>query len=277
MDSFIRAFPATADSDLMICAQHGVVYQRDMQTARVSYDTGYFAKVSGYEGTKIAQAVNAGRVALLSRHLPAGSSVLDIGAGTGAFVRAAAAAGFVAYGFDVLPEAVSSLRQQGRYAEDGSQFSAVTLWDTLEHLENPATCLDPIRQGAWLFLSLPIFKDLGCIRSSKHYRPGEHLYYWTDSGLVRWLARRGFLLLECSTHEIDAGRDSIGAFAFRRSLLDHGTTLRACSCGGEMQIDYFDHPNKAVEWFARCRECAATGPSALTHDAAQELWQAGAR
>ena len=54
------------------------------------------------------------------------------------------------------------------------------------------------------------------IRDSKHYRPGEHLYYFTELGFAQWMARHGFELLEVSNFETKAGRDSILSFAFRR-------------------------------------------------------------
>jgi len=62
----------------------------------------------------------------------------------------------------------------------------------------------------------PIFPDLTAIRASKHYRPGEHLYYFTEDGLVRWMALHGFLLRERNDFETRAGRDSILSFAFLR-------------------------------------------------------------
>ena len=213
MDSLVAALPAEPDADLMLAA--GVAYQRDMGAGRVGYGADYLAKVDGYDGTEIAQRVNAGRCALLLRHLPADGSVLDIGAGSGAFVRAARSWGIHCMGYDVMPGAVVRLMDAGLYAPpDPRPFAAVCLWDVLEHLETPGPLLRSI--PAQLFVSLPVFADLRQIRASRHYRPGEHLYYWTAAGFVAWIAGYGFKLLEQSGHEVAAGRDSIGAFAFRR-------------------------------------------------------------
>lgn len=218
MDKVIAGFPATGDVDLMLCESRGVAYQADMQADRVPYDADYLAKCQAYEGGAIAKAVNAGRCALLMRHLPDGASVLDVGAGSGAFVRAAASWGFDACGFDVIPEVADQLRAGGVYVEDLSAFDAVTLWDSIEHMEDPGRPLHDIRKGSFLFVSVPVFDDLRAIRASKHYRPGEHLFYWTAQGFINWVALHGFRLLEQSTHETDAGRDSIGAFAFCKDL-----------------------------------------------------------
>ncbi len=218
MDKHIRSFLAKGDADLMLCEGHGVAYQRDMSAGRVPYDGAYLAKCQAYEGNTVANAVNAGRCALLMRHLPDGASVLDVGAGSGAFVRAAASWGFDACGFDVIPAAADRLRAAGVYAEDPGVFDAVALWDSIEHMEDPASILDAVRPPAVLFVSIPVFQDLRAIRESKHYRPGEHLYYWTAQGFIDWIAHYGFRLLEQSDHEVAAGRDSIGAFAFCRDL-----------------------------------------------------------
>ena len=210
MDSLIAHYPCVQDRDLMLC--HGVAYQSGMQAG--VYDSAYLAKIESYDET-IAAAVNRGRCAFLSRHhLGHGATVLDIGAGDGSFVRAARNWDFDAKGYEIIPEAARRLQAAGLYASDPSQFKAVTLWDVIEHLQEPETLLRRVRRH--LFVSLPIFEDLAKVRQSKHYRPGEHLYYWTADGFVEWMASIGFCALESSSHETDAGREGIGAFAFHR-------------------------------------------------------------
>lgn len=208
MDSL--PFDGTPDGDLMLC--EGVAYQRDGY--RVTYGDDYLAKFDAYDAG-IERAVNKGRCSMLMRNLHTGGRVLDYGAGNGSFVREARAWGFVASGYDVIPAAAQRLRDSGLYADpDPTCFDAVTLWDVVEHLDVPEPLLSSIRGR--LFASLPIFDDLREIRTSKHYRPGEHLRYFTADGFVAWIESFGFRLTERSDHEIKAGRDSIGAFAFYR-------------------------------------------------------------
>lgn len=216
MDSFIASFAAQPDGDLMLCEANGVAYQSDMRARRVPYTDAYWQKVSAYENGHIANAVNRGRCDMLAFHLWTGASVLDIGAGTGAFVRAANAAGFRASGFDVMPRAIERLKAEGLYDSDVESFDAITMWDSLEHMESPGDWLRRARVDTLLFMSIPVFKSLSNIRKSKHYRPGEHLTYWTPEGLIDWLMSYQFKLVARSNHEIAAGRESIGAFAFKR-------------------------------------------------------------
>jgi len=216
MDPIIARHPITADADLALCLEHGVAYQRDMSAGRVLYDDAYLEKCSSYEGNAIAKKVNEGRCSLLLRYLRIADSVLDIGVGSGAFMRAASFCGFVMQGFDVMPEVVRNLRFRGRFCDQPVGFDGVCMWDSLEHMEDPGHFLRLMSKGSTLFVSVPVFADLRKIRESKHYRPGEHLYYWTAAGLIEWAHGYGFRHLETSNHECEAGRESIGAFVFRR-------------------------------------------------------------
>lgn len=227
MDRLIKRFDAVADKDLMLCESRGIAYQKYMSQSRVEYDDAYFRKVESYDGTAIAKAVNTGRCAMLGRHLAAGASVLDWGAGSGAFIRDAAAAGFAVKGYDVNLQSLQRLTDKGQLSKDPYLFDAVTLWDTIEHMDRPESMLQSIKKGAFLFVSVPVFDDLRRIRESKHYRPGEHLYYWTTKGFVDWMGLWGFRLLEQSSHETEAGRESIGAFAFKRDLPDYHDHIAA--------------------------------------------------
>lgn len=226
MDKLIKRFDSSLDADLRICAHRGVAYQANMGL-RIHYDEHYLAKVMAYEGSEIARAVNDGRVAMVLRHLPPPAKVIDWGAGSGAFMKVAREAGYEVKGYDVNHHVHLRLNNEGAYAADPYQFDAVCLWDTIEHMDTPEQVLRPIKKGSFIFVSVPIFNALSEIRASKHYRPREHLYYWTDQGFVDWMALWGFRLLERSDHEVSAGRESIGAYAFRRDLPDYHDHIAA--------------------------------------------------
>ena len=212
----------------MLVESRGIAYQRDMRAGRVSYDVQYLEKVMAYENTAVAKTVNAGRCALLARHADPKGRLLDVGAGTGAFVRAARSAGYMeSFGYEVIPNAARDLQAAHMYADNATNFNAVTFWDSLEHIEDPGAWLNATRKNGWIFVSLPIFDSLSSIRASKHYRPGEHLYYWTRQGFVDWAALYGLRLVEESAHEVQAGRERIGAFAFRRDLPDYNDHIGA--------------------------------------------------
>jgi hypothetical protein len=211
MDKFIACMPAQEDGDLMLCLEDGVAYQKDRGHI-VNYDSDYYNKCASYEGQEIAKKINAGRVGIVSKHYGVGPAV-DIGVGSGEFIKNRPNT----YGFDVNPVAIEWLKRNDLWANYLSEFEAFTFWDVIEHVEEPATYFRHVPVGAYLFTSLPIFADLKRVRESKHYRPGEHLYYWTRDGFVSWMGMHGFRLLERQTFEMDAGREDIHTFAFWRS------------------------------------------------------------
>jgi hypothetical protein len=209
MDRFIAALHAEPDGDLMV-TNRGVAYQKDRDQI-VAYDAAYYDKCAGYDGQEIANKINAGRVAFVAKHYGIGK-VVDVGIGSGEFIRSRPDT----YGHDVNPAGIEWLRRNDLWVPRISGFGAATFWDVLEHVEEPETYLRQIGLHCYLFASVPIFYELSAIRTSKHYRPGEHLYYWTAEGFVDWMQMHGFLCLEQSDFEIQAGRESINSFAFRR-------------------------------------------------------------
>lgn len=212
MDAVIASYAAIEDGDLMLCPAHGVAYQRDM-SVKVAYDESYFNKYRSYEDQAIANAINAGRIALVNKHAGENTLVLDVGIGSGEFVRKRPRT----LGTDVNPVAIRWLQERGLWwGSSLMSFRAVTFWDVLEHVETPADYLDQIPPGGLIFTSLPIFEDLAQIRSSRHYRPGEHLYYWTEAGFIAWMAWHGFTPLSREFFETRAGRASILSFALRK-------------------------------------------------------------
>lgn len=211
MDSYIARLPFKDDNELAICKNAGVAYQKDMSRS-VPYNGEYFNKCLGYENQPIATKINAGRVSLVDRHVTKFINVLDVGIGSGEFIRHRAHT----YGFDINPRAVEWLKDRDLWRDDFESFTAFTFWDVLEHVPDPAVYLDRIHRGSYLFACLPVFSDLGKIRESKHYRPDEHYYYWTKQGFIDWLGLYGFRLLETRDFETRAGRENILSFAFRR-------------------------------------------------------------
>lgn len=212
MDRIVESFLAERDGDLALCKTRGVAYQGDM-TQRVDYGSEYFEKYVSYEGTQIALAINAARVSLVRRHYR--GPLIDVGVGSGEFLRSY---GEGSKGFDVNPVAVEMLRRHGLFSDEFHRHDAFTFWDALEHVEEPEFYFSRIKRGAFVFVSIPVMRDITRVRESRHYRPGEHFYYWTAKGFVDWMALHGFRLLEQNRDETAAGRDSIESFAFVKDL-----------------------------------------------------------
>lgn len=210
MDRFAAWVAGEDDGDLVLLLHQGMAYQKE-QNNLVSYDEDYWNKCASYEGQEICEKINAGRIALVDRHYGPGP-VIDVGVGSGEFIRRRR----FTYGVDVNPKAQKWLFDNGLWAYDFNQVKAFTFWDVIEHVPDITEYFSRIKDGSYLFTSVPIFEDLKRIRESKHYRPSEHLYYWTQVGFVAWMRLYRFELLETTDFEIKAGRENILSFAFRR-------------------------------------------------------------
>lgn len=213
MDERIASLPVDVrDRDLALCLAHGVAFQTTAD--RVDYDETYFDKCRGYDHSAIADQLNSWRIELVNGWVSEAELVLDVGIGSGEFIRRRPRT----MGHDVNEAAISWLHEQGKWGGNAFfMFRAFTFWDVIEHVPEPHRYFQKMRPGSYLFTSLPIFQDLRRIRESRHYRPGEHLYYWTHEGFRGWLGAYGFELLEHSDRETELGRDSIRSYAFRRA------------------------------------------------------------
>jgi hypothetical protein len=216
MDKHIELLPFVLDQDLALNTKEGIAYQKDM-SFEFEYGEKYFETYVGYKDTPMEIRLNKCRNDLVSRHYGNGYMV-DIGIGSGAFIRSRP----MTHGKDVNRVAIEWLCKEHKHCIGLNNYPALSFWDVLEHVKQPQEYLDLVRNGAYIFVSIPIFEDLKKIRESKHYRPNEHLYYFTEKGFINWLSWYGFKLLEVNQEETLAGREGITSFAFKRIRYGNG-------------------------------------------------------
>lgn len=177
------------------------------------YDQDYFDNFARNADSFIGRALMAARVDFVAHHYQ--GPLIDIGIGSGAFVEQRAGT-HRTFGYDVNPAGIGWLRDRRLFADPyDAPFDAATMWDVLEHLPEYPRLLAHVRQ--WLFLSLPIFRGPEHVLASKHFKPLEHCWYFTTTGLIFAMAQCGFALVSESAFETELGREDIGSFAFRRS------------------------------------------------------------
>jgi len=212
MDSVIKQYACVPFGELNYCFREGIMYQRDM-TGSVEYNDAYFQHYLQIENSDIAKKLNAGRTAITDKYC---KSLLDIGIGSGEFIRASK---LKVLGFDINPRGVEWLKERSLFADPYVEFPDVdglTFWDSLEHIPEPHKLLDLVPHNKFIFVSMPIFTDLVWIRKSKHYKPNEHYYYFTTDGMIQWMWGHGFVLQELDDSETRAGREDILTFVFKK-------------------------------------------------------------
>lgn len=190
---------------------YGWGFLKPDQDTQAIYDENYFTKYFAYEDTPIGKSLNQARIDLVEKYT-CSDGVLDIGIGSGQFVR-----GTGCMGTDINPHAIVYLKSINQYAtiDEDNQWEWVTMWDVLEHIEDPGPLLKCVQKG--VILSMPIYDDHEHVLRSKHFRPNEHIWYFTVHGLVRWMEEFGFKCLEFNRVESDIGREDIGSFVFVRN------------------------------------------------------------
>lgn len=174
----------------------------------MEYRGEYFQKYRRMDREPMGVALTAARVEMVRRHTQ--RTPVDIGIGGGRFVES-----INGLGYDVNAEAVAWLHGEGRYLDVYQHpVDAITCWDSLEHVPEPEKLVACALE--WVFVAMPIYRDQADCLASKHYRPGEHIWYWTHDGLVQWFQSNGFELVEYNDTETMLGREGIMSYAFKR-------------------------------------------------------------
>lgn len=178
-----------------------------------TYDKSYWDNYMKLRDTDIGKALTQARVDLAAKYCEDPSTCVDIGIGNGQFVDA-----FECFGNDVNPYAIDWLKTHYRFAQvgDGMSWDWITMWDVIEHIEPDimADILENVTSG--VVLSTPIYDSFTQCISSKHFKPNEHILYFTNHGIITYMEWFGFRCVEMSTIESKLGREKIGSFVFVR-------------------------------------------------------------
>lgn len=177
------------------------------------YEGQYFEHYQKLDATPMGGLLTRARLELVGKYCKPNETV-DIGIGGGRYVLESGG-----FGFDVCDDAIEWLRTADRYVDPyhrmwEGKVKAITCWDSLEHIPEPEKLLAHAKN--WLFVSMPIYEGPEDATQSKHYKPGEHLHYWTLQGFISWCAEQGFECIEVNHAETELGREGITSFAFKR-------------------------------------------------------------
>jgi len=146
------------------------------------YEGQYFAHYQKLDATEMGRLLTKARLELVSKYCHP-CITTDIGIGGGRYVFESSCTGF-----DVCEDAVAWLKAGDeafldRYRDPyENPVYAATCWDSLEHVPDPERLLAQVTK--WLFVSLPLCESAEEWQESKHFKPGEHLHYWTLQGFI---------------------------------------------------------------------------------------------
>jgi 2-polyprenyl-3-methyl-5-hydroxy-6-metoxy-1,4-benzoquinol methylase len=210
--------------ELVRCTSCGLVFVRNPPTRNelerhYSFATGYHTAFRSH--TSAASRAHAARAAefltIVRRHRPPGS-ILDVGCSVGFFLERARAEGWTTSGVEISNDTAALARQRGLDVFTGTleqagfragSFDVVTMWDVLEHLEDPvatvATAADVLKEEGLFVLSTPniagLFPRLS-YRAARwtnrwpHPEPPSHLFQFSKATIRRLLTQSALAPIE---------------------------------------------------------------------------------
>jgi len=150
------------------------------------------------------------KVRLVERFVPSGN-LLDVGCGDGRFLWALDPRRWQRNGADAAAETLQCVRERmpelrlvggdifsQSLHRDG--YDVLTFWHVLEHLPEPRRVLERarslLREGGWLFISLPNLQSLQARLFRSYWFPFDdvprHLYHFSGTSLGLLLSQTGF-------------------------------------------------------------------------------------
>jgi SAM-dependent methyltransferase len=157
----------------------------------------------------------AQRARMLERHAGRRGAVVDVGCGTGDFLRAAAERGWRVFGTelgDAHARVEDSIEVRVSLGELGdlAPFDTITFWHSLEHVRDPATEIRRahglLGEEGRLIVAVP---DTGGLQarvfgpSFFHLDVPRHLYHFDRRSLSRLLEREGFVVEHLAHQELE--------------------------------------------------------------------------
>ena len=171
------------------------------------YDLDYF-EVMLRQNSGTAEKICKVRWDLVMRFKP--KVVLDYGSGCGWF-RAFRPKGVEVDTFDIGKHKFGKFPQTGICHD---HYDMVCFWDTLEHIPNFAVVQDVLDITDFVVLSIPIppvnVMNFN-IEDWKHFKPGEHLHYFTEATLDAFWSKLGFEKVFSGSPECPPRQDIITA------------------------------------------------------------------
>lgn len=173
------------------------------------YNAEYAEKYHQLAATPLGQAIYLSRWALIMKYVQKGN-LLDYGSGPGAF-NAHGPSSFKRFNYDVNPTCgftdkvwlCPQYRESGEWCSDPrcTNIDVLTMWDSIEHIPNFYGEIKDVN-APWLFITTPNLESVDKpILFWKHYRPGEHIFYFDRHSLGVVLSDLGYSIRELNFDE----------------------------------------------------------------------------
>jgi hypothetical protein len=192
-----------ADHNITLCKGCGHVFQSDLQISMV-YDAEYAHQYDHRPHEEMSRL----RWEFIQQHLslPPGSKILDVGYGNGAFLKFAGRAGMKTFGIDLHGEDFGI--HEVTYSSP-IEFDLACFFDSIEHFPDFAEIFQ--LRTRYAVVSIPETPDflLSQPHRWRHFKPGEHLHYFSRASLDLLFRQWGLTTKLASGHPEDALRGKL--------------------------------------------------------------------
>lgn len=157
------------------------------------------------------------KIRILEKHCPQKGSLLDIGAGTGDFLKTAKHSGWEIHGVEPNEKAGKLAQQKGVFLNKktevlpDSKFDVITMWHVLEHvpdLEKQLTELSRLlKKDGVLLIAVPNFKSYDATYYKEFwaaYDVPRHLWHFSKTSISKIFDAFNFDLVETLPLKYDA-------------------------------------------------------------------------
>lgn len=133
--------------------------------------------------------------------------LLDYGCGIGA-MKSFAPFYFNVDTFDIMPVPQTGVTRK--------EYDIVTMYDVLEHIPDFQEVQPVLKKANFVVISVPIKPENVDWNEYKHFKPGEHLHYFTGDLLDHIFSTMGFLRIAHGWPECPP-REFIESFIYKRT------------------------------------------------------------
>lgn len=185
---------------------NGVLHQKDIDPDyQKQYQSSYLDHYKNF-----GNEINILRLAYIEGAIGLVNTLLDIGYGTGNFLKHCNENNIICSGYDIIKDSkiMEDLRSDDiQVFEDfndifNTKYDVITLYDTLEHIKD----INFIRnlKCNYLVISIPhrpyLIKENN-IENWHHFKPNEHLHYFNLASMESFLDENGYKIIHAGPVE----------------------------------------------------------------------------
>ena len=177
--------------------EHGIIKQNNIH--KIKYSLEYFTPYFNFDKKNLELPyLRLGYILGCLKFKP--NNILDIGYGTGAFLKVCSLAGIDSYGFDIseIPSPDYITKVDDIF---NNSYDVITFYDSLEHMDD-IYFLSKLKTK-YIVISLPScnYTNDDWFKNWKHRKYNEHLWHFNKESLLKFMYSQNYSCIDISNVE----------------------------------------------------------------------------